>query len=891
MIVPEGIRPDPDELLASIRLEEERSKRGKLKVFFGMCAGAGKTYSMLKAAHAEKSKGTDIIIGYIETHQRKETSDLTLGLEEIPRLRVEYKGTTLPEPDIDAIIKRNPRIVLLDELAHTNAPGSRHLKRYMDVLDILDNGIDVYTTLNVQHLESRSDTVAQITGIIVRETIPDEILENADDIELVDLTPDEILQRLHEGKVYAPEQSREAIRNFFRKGNITALREMALRIVADRVDLQLRQYMQQKRISGPWKSGLRLLAIVDHTSQSANLLRWAKNLSTTMGASLLALYVQPAHKLSKDQQDKLSRNITLAKQLTAEIVTTSGLDYVKAVLNIARKENISHIIIAKPRRTNILSNFRLGNSVNQLIQHSGNIDVYVMGSNISNDQKHHNYSSLPSFSSGVAQYLLSGIITISTALVFYPFKEFIGYQVVSFAMLFMISALAIFYGIGPILLSAFFCAVLWNYLFIPPEFTLHISKAEDVLMLGMFFIIALLNGVLTTRVRKQERLSREREERTNALYRLTKELSLASGIEEVLKVSIDGIRKAFKMESAILLPGTNNDLKKEVTHETTLQLNDSDWSIASWVFFHSGKAGKYTDTLPSSPYTFYALKGNKLRPGVIALKLERALTGDEDLFWMAYKTQVSNALEREFLNELARKASILNESEKLYKTLFNSISHELRIPVATIMGASDTLLSLDLDKKSYQQLCTEIFTASERLNRLIENLLNMSRLESDRIKAHSDWHDVTDLANKVVKSLHNELLNFNTEIIIPANMPLVKIDFGLMEQVLYNLLINATQYAPVKTTIRIKMHYDSGFFYLEVMDRGPGFPKDAIPYVFNKFYRAEGTIPGGTGLGLSIVKGFVEAMDGTVKVENRANGGARITVKIPTDTPNLGFIE
>jgi len=458
-------------------------------------------------------------------------------------------------------------------------------------------------------------------------------------------------------------------------------------------------------------------------------------------------------------------------------------------------------------------------------------------------------------------------------------------------MLFMISILAIFFGIGPILLSATLCALCWNYFFIPQEFTLHISKPEDALMLVMFFTIAMLNGILTTRLRKQEKLTRDREERAKALYQLTRDLSLASGINEVLKVSVARIKKFFHLESAILLQGSNNELNSEIRHETPLTFTESDMSIASWSFFHSGKAGKYTDTLPSSPYTFYPLTGSKLRLGVLALMHEKAFSGDEEIFWDTFKTQVSNALEREFLNDLAIRASILNESEKLYKTLFNSISHELRIPVATIMGASDTLLSIDYDKQTYQQLTSEIFTASERLNRLIENLLNMSRLESDRIKPHTDWHDVHDLANKVIQSLKSELQHFRVEVVIPETMQLVKIDFGLMEQVLHNLVFNATQYAPINTTIRIKMYYDSQQFYLQVMDRGPGFPPSAIPYVFDKFYRVEGTIPGGTGLGLSIVKGFVEAQNGTVKIENRQNGGARITVKIPTEIPNLDLIE
>lgn len=884
-------RPDPDELLASIHLEEEKEKKGKLKIFFGMCAGVGKTFAMLKAAHVEKSKGRDIVIGYIETHKRKETIDLTKGLEILPRLSLEYRNSSYEEVDVDSIVKRMPRIVLIDELAHTNIPGSRHNKRYQDVLELLDNGIDVYTSLNVQHLESRADTVAQITGILVRETLPDEIFDLADEVELVDLSPDELLLRLNEGKVYAEDQSREAVRNFFRKGNITALREMALRVVADRVDLQLRQYMQQKRISGPWKSGLRLMAVITPTSQSINLIRWAKNLSNTMGAGLLGLYVQPGYTLSKVQQEKLAKNINLLKQLGAEFISTSGEDEVKAILNIAHKENITHIIITKPRKLNVFSMIRLGNQVNRLIQHSGNIDIYVMGSNITDTERPHRYSSLPSFSSGFFQYFIAGLATMVTALSFYPFKEYIGYQVVSFAMLFMISILAIFFGIGPILLSATLCALLWNYLFLPPEFTLHISKAEDVLMLAMFFTIALLNGILTTRVRKQERLTREREERTKSLYQLTRDLSLATGIEEVIRISVESIRLSFQLESALILQANENELEKNFNRESNLSFSPSDMSIASWVYLHSGTAGKFTETLPSTNYTFYALIGNKLKPGVVALKLDKAFSGDMELFWNTFRTQIANALEREFLNDMARKVSILNESEKLYKTLFNSISHELRIPVATIMGASDTLLSVDLKKETATQLYAEIFTASERLNRLIENLLNMSRLETDRIKPHLDWHDMNDLANKVVQSLKNELVNFKPEIVLPENRPLIRIDFGLMEQLLYNLVYNSIQYSPPQTTIRIKMYCDSGFFYLEVMDRGPGFPPDSLPFVFNKFYRGEGSIPGGTGLGLSIVKGFVEAMNGTVWAQNRKNGGARIIVKIPTESPELEFME
>jgi two-component system sensor histidine kinase KdpD len=409
-------------------------------------------------------------------------------------------------------------------------------------------------------------------------------------------------------------------------------------------------------------------------------------------------------------------------------------------------------------------------------------------------------------------------------------------------------------------------------------------------MLIMYFIIVMLNGILTSRVRRQEKMTREREERTRALYQLTQELSSASGMEEVLKVSVKDIKKFFKIAGAIILHSGPKELDKEIRHESELTLSENEMSIASWTFHHSRKAGKYTDTLPSTPFTFYPLIGSRHNLGVIAVKQLIAFKGDEEIFWDTFRTQISNALERELLNDMALKAQVLDESDKLYKTLFNSISHELRIPVATIMGSSETLLSAEYDKETSTRLFTEIFTASERLNRLIENLLNISRLESGRITPKVDWLDVHDLLNKVTGSLATELREFKLQTVIPDDIPLVRLDFGLIEQVLHNLVYNAIQYSPQQTTIRIKMYYEKPHFVMQVMDRGPGFPKNTIPYVFNKFYRVEGTKAGGTGLGLSIVKGFVESLNGTVEIENRKNGGARITVRIPTEVPDLGQI-
>jgi len=870
--------------------EEEKSKRGKLKIFFGMCAGVGKTYTMLQAAQAEKLKGKDIIIGYIETHNRKETEELAEGFELIPRKTYEYKTATIQDMDLDAVMARKPRIVLVDELAHTNAPGSRHAKRYQDVQEILENGINVYTTLNVQHLESRSDTVAQITGIIVRETLPDEIFENSDAVELVDLTPEELLQRLSDGKVYTPEHSKEAIENFFRKGNITALREMALRIVADRVDKQLHDYMQYKRIRGPWKSGLHLLVAIDYHQQSTRLLRWAKNLSYSMGAQIQALYVETTHVLATKENEQLNRNINLAKQLGIAVRIITHNDIVKAIVDFANKENITHIIVGKPRIRSLLTLFRLGNFVNRLIRYSGNIDVYILGSDRQVKDKYEERASFLSFTSNIRQYFIAALLVTIISVLCFLFKDYIGYQTVSFALLFLVSILALFYGTGPILLAATLSAFIWDYFFIPPPFTLHIGQPVDIFMLIMFFIIALLNGILTSRVRRQEKKIRIREERTNALYQLTRELAIAMGNIEVTKVATRYIQKYFKLNCLIFLKNEFNQLESVVQNNTEIQFSDNEMSVANWVFKNSVKAGKYTDTLPSVDHTFYPLQGNSGTMGVVAVKNPAVFTHGEEQFWEACLSQISGKFEREFLRDAAKKTYIISESEKLYKTLFNSISHELRIPVATIMGASDTLLAQEYPEGTRIKIYDEINKASIRLNRLIENLLNMSRIESGRIKPRPDWCDVHDLANSVSESLKNELQPFILAVNIPDNMPLVHMDYGLIEQVLYNLILNATQNSPAGSRIRLKFFIDNGMVNIQVMDRGTGFPDSELASIFYKFYRGKEAKTGGTGLGLSIVKGYVEAHKGIVTAENRQNGGALFTIKIPVKISDINSL-
>lgn len=492
-----------------------------------------------------------------------------------------------------------------------------------------------------------------------------------------------------------------------------------------------------------------------------------------------------------------------------------------------------------------------------------------------------------SFFNEINPYLLALISIGITALLCSPLSNTDSYHIVSFILLFVVSILATFLGIGPVLLSSTLSALVWNFFFIPPHLTLHIDKTDDILVFGMFFIIALVNGVLTTRVRRQEKLVREREERTYALFQLTKQLSKAVGIDEVLTVAIEEIRNRFAAESFFVLQDGNDMLYTTGRLQKENQLQPDEYVLAEWVFKHNKKAGAFTELSPSSKYSFFPLSGTRISTGVLAIKAEKRFLGEQKDFWDAFLTQISNALEREFLGELAQKARFLHESDRLYKTLFNSISHEFRIPVATIMGASDTLLSTTNSVNIQSALHNEIFTASLRLNRLIENLLNISRLESGHISVRLNWFDLNDLINKVAEDLKDELKPFKLVVLIPDDMPLVKIDYGLMEQVIYNLLFNASQYAPITSEVKLETKYLNSELIITVSDKGPGFPDDSLLNVFNKFFRVTGSKTGGLGLGLSIVKGFVEAHNGNIIAENRRTGGARFTIKIPSENPDI----
>jgi two-component system, OmpR family, sensor histidine kinase KdpD len=880
MGISRDIRPDPETLLRTIKRAEEKDKKGKLKIFFGMCAGAGKTYEMLLSAQEESKKGVDVVIGYVETHGRKETAVLSEGLTLIPRKKTDYRGTIIEEMDIDAILERKPSLVLVDELAHTNAPGSRHTKRYLDVLEILNNGINVYTTLNVQHLESRSDTVAQITGSIVRETVPDSVFEQADEVEVIDLSPDELLKRLAEGKVYAPERSQRAVQNFFRKGNLTALREMCLRIAAERIDHQLRDYMQVEQIPGPWKSGQRLIIGISPSPTSVHLIRWARRTAFTMKASWVAVYVEKSKPLNDTAKDQLIKNINLARELGAEIITTADDDIALALLRVAKEQNATQILIGKSEKL-----FHLKKTVLQeIIEKSGNLDIYIIGGEEDKDLKQKRWY-LPDFSQALSQFSLAAAIVILTALICYPISDVIGYQTVSLILLLMVALLPLRLGVGPVLLAATLSALIWDFFFIPPRFTFAVSSPQDILMLIAYFIIAAVAGVLTVRIRAREKAVRQREQRASALYALTNDLSIANNQENVVSAAIHNIKKFFNAEVVAFLSDIDGDFTNKPHSASSFFPDNKELSVPTWVHWNEKKAGRFTETLPFASATYFPLKGPRYPLGVIGIKIHKdeRLSTDQETLLENFLSQISSALDREFLNEMAKQSIALAESERLYSTLFHSISHEIRTPITAIFTASESLLNENISGQPAirNQLTKEIQSATSRLDQIVQNLLAMTRLESGFLLPKLDWCEIRDIINSSIDKLKTELEGHSVKLNIQSPMPLVKLDFGLIEQVLINLLRNSATHTQHDSSIHIDVFTEEQNCVITLSDNGPGFPKEVLGKVFQKFYRVPGSKTGGLGLGLSIALGFVQAHHGTLTVENLPDGGVKFTARLP----------
>jgi two-component system sensor histidine kinase KdpD len=880
-------RPDPDALLAAVQKEESRQQRGKLKIFFGMAAGVGKTYSMLDAARHRKAEGIDVVIGYVETHKRAETEALVGGLELIPRKKIPYRDATIEEMDIDAILARSPQLVLVDELPHTNAPTSRHAKRWQDILELLEAGIDVYTTVNVQHFESRADAVRQITGITVHETVPDSILDFADDIELVDLSPEDLRKRLQEGKVYTSERIETASNNFFRVGNLTALREMALRLTAEHVDHQLQDYMQVKRIAGPWKSGERLMVAISPSPFSEQLIRWTRRMAYNLEAPWLALYVQTTQPLALEAKERLAQNLSLARNLGGEIVTTNSDDITDAIIRFARQRNVTQIVVGKPLQSWFRELLKGGSLVDKIIRASGDIDIYVVTGDKPTEPKSSFTLNQPVAHSTLWQYVLAiSIIVVITIfdLILVSALTWFSYEAVGLIELFAVLLIAVYIGRGPALFAATVSAISWNFLFIEPRLTFDISRSQDIILFVLYFVIAIFTGNLTARIRTQEKQAKYNVERTMALYDLAHETARAMNMDDVIRIAVAQIQRVFDAQVTVILP-VGSQLSPSPHPVSTLAIDEKEYSVARWSFEHSKPAGRFTDTLTLANAQYIPLLTPTRTVGVVGIRTRQneRLSFDQELLLETFINQVSMVVERELLDEAAEQSAMLQESERLYTTLLNSISHELRTPITTIAGAASSLHdSATLENATTRrELVSDIQIAAERLNRLVANLLDISRLESGRLNIKRDWCDIGEIVGVAVQRLKMPLSQHPLTMTIAPDVPLIKADFVLIEQVIVNLLDNACAYTPKNAPIRLEAVVKNRAIDIIISDSGQGIPPDDLERIFDKFYRVPGTATGGTGLGLSICRGLIEAHGGTLTAQNQLQAGAQFIIRLP----------
>lgn len=870
-------RPDPDALLANLHADQRRQRHGTLKIFLGMCAGVGKTYAMLEAGQKAQREGVDVAIGYVETHGRPETDALVQGITVVPRIAIVHRGMTLTEMDLDAVLVRRPRLALVDELAHTNAPGSRHPKRYQDVAELLQAGIDVYTTLNVQHLESRCETVREVTGVAIQETVPDTILDDAE-IELVDLSPEDLRKRLAEGRVYLPDRAAVARENFFREGNLTALREIALRLAAERVGQDVRDFMQARQIAGPWKTGHRLLVAVSPSPYSESLVRWTRRLADSLGCTWIAAYVETSQPLDANQQTRLTRHLSLARELGAEVRTTTDEDVVRGLLRIARVQNVTQFVVGKPLSPGPWGAWRRAWLLQRLVRESGNIDVHVVRAGEENapTARAPHWRRVTTLEG--MQYLLALAVVSGVTLLNLALADWVGPHSAGMLFLIAVVVLAMFLGRGPIYCSAAMSALVWDYLFLPPRFMFHIKSVDDAILFGMYFVVALGMGHLIGRIRARERTDRRREERATAMYLLTMELGDASSWNEVARVIENHVARVFQADGTLCLPGPDGKLAGT--------LPDKELAAACWTFDHDRPAGRFTDTLPMSEAMYLPLRTTGKMLGVLRLRWRQDAppTLDQRTLLESFQRHIALVVDRQRLHDVETGNRILAESERLSQALLRSVSHELRTPIAAIQSAVGELRT-DTDPKIRIALVDEIGEAGDRLNRLVGNLLDMTRLESGRVELRLDWCDIGDVVRAALHRMAKELTGRPVDLCLPPTMPLVKLDFRLMEQALANLLHNAAIYTPSGTPVEVRVSAGDGNLILTIADRGPGLPPEALPRVFDKFYRAPGVPAGGTGLGLSIVKGFAESHGGYVEAINRPDGGAAFTITLPLTEP------
>jgi len=885
-------RPSPEALLEAARREDRRV--GRLKIFVGAAPGVGKTYEMLQSAHAKLKAGADVVVGVVETHGRAETEALLQGLEVLPRKRLAYKEQMLEEMDLDALLARHPKIALVDELAHSNAPGSRHPKRYLDVEELLAAGIDVYTAVNIQHIESLNDVVAQITHVRVRETVPDKIFERADAIELIDLTPDDLIQRLKEGKVYVPKQAERALEHYFSPGNLTALRELALRRTAERVDEQLLTHMQANAIAGPWAAGERILVCISEDPRSAGLVRTTKRLADRLHAPWTALSIETRRslRLTDAQRDRLADTLRLAEALGGEALTIPGVGRRIAddIIQFAQANNVTQIIIGKSARS-LWFELTRGSVVHDLVRRAGNISVNV----IAGDK----LSTEPAVKTAVhtaarpkpfeARPYLMALLIVAVGLVAATLiQPIFGIENVDLVFLTAVVGVAVRYGLWPSLLASIAASLCYNFFFLPPVYTFTITDPTNIAAFFFFMLIAILISNLAARVRIQADSAIGRVRTTELLYAFSRKLAGTATLDDVLWASAYQIALMLKVRVVLLLP-EQDVLTVKTGYPPEDELDEADLAAANWAWSNDRPAGRGSDTLPGAKRLFLPMRTGRGPIGVIGIDDDRSgplLTPDQRRLLDALVDQGALAIERVLLVEDMDRVKRSVESDRLRAALLTSISHDLKTPLASVLGAASTMRDLEsgLSDQQKRDLLSTVIDESERLNRFIANLLDMTKLESGAIVPNAAPHDIGEIIGSALRRASKILIRHRIALDLAADLPMLQLDAVLFEQVLFNLLDNASKYAPADTTIAIRTLRDRGSIILQVIDEGDGIPTAELESIFDKFYRAQkgDHVRPGTGLGLAISRGFVEAMHGSISADNRADrSGAVLTIRLP----------
>lgn len=887
-------RPSPDALLR----EAQQAEQGRLKIFFGAAPGVGKTYEMLTVAQAKKAEGTDVVVGVVETHGRKETEALLQGLEIISRRVIQYKGHTLTEMDLDAILARRPRLVLVDELAHTNAPDSRHPKRYMDVEELLAAGIDVYTTLNIQHLESLNDVVAGITTVRVRETVPDSIIDRADDIELVDLTPDDLITRLNEGKVYVPDQAERATKHFFSPGNLTALRELALRRTAQRVDAQMVDYMRAHPVEGMWPApaGERVLVAVDSEPGSHAIVRYAKRVADRLRTQWTAIHVEtPANRCAGEaERDKIAQTLRLAQRLGGAAISIPGQDAALAIAEYARANQIAHIILKKSMRPRWRDLFDEP-FTQKLIRNAGDASVHIVPSPKDLSARRRtavDAKARPPRRIEVQAYIASvGYVAAATAIATVLRQTF---GVTSAAQCFLIAILvsAVNSGLWASLFASLLSVLSYNFFFLQPLNTLTIAGPENVFSLFFFAVVAFIASNLAGRVRGQAIAAWERTRITEELYLFSRKLAGTASIDDLLWATAHQIALMLKVRVVLLLPEKGSLTVKAGFPPEDL-LDEADLAAARWCFEKQQSTGRGADTLPGAKRRFMPLRTGRGVVGIVGLDRDEPgllLTPEESRLLDALADLAALAIDRVNLASEADRARLAEETDRLRSALLTSISHDLRTPLASILGSATSLITnwREFGDEVRMGLLRTVQEEAERLNRFIGNLLDMTRLESGALVPQTGPVDISEIIGATVQRSSKILKNHNVEIDIEPDLPMVKGDMVLTEQVLFNLLDNAAKYAPQSSRILITAAQERGQIAIRVLDEGEGIADADLERVFDRFYRVRrgDRQRAGTGLGLAICRGFVEAMGGTITAANRlSRKGAVFTIMLPSAGP------